>query len=124
MKIKRIESRSWTKGPPDSLTGAVRIRPLFDAPEPARVRGARVEFEPGARRAWHKHPLDQTFVTSGVGWAQREPGSVEESRPRDVVGFAPNEKQWHGSGAARTLNTRCHPGNPRWQHRRMAAGRH
>lgn len=98
MEIKRIESQSSSKGSPDWFTGAVRIQPLFDAPEPARVRGASVKFEPGARTAWHRHPLGQTLiVTSGVGWAQREGGPVEEIRPGDVVWFAPNEKHWHGA---------------------------
>lgn len=104
MEIKRIESQSSSKGSPDWFTGAVRIQPLFDAPEPARVRGASVKFEPGARTAWHKHPLGQTLmVTSGLGWAQREGGSVEEIRPGDVVWFAPNEKHWHGATPTKAL---------------------
>ena len=71
---------------------------IFEAPEPARVRGASVTFEPGARTAWHTHPLGQTLiVTSGLGWAQREGGPIEEIRPGDVVWFAPNEKHWHGA---------------------------
>ena len=76
----------------------MRIDPLFEATEPARVRGASVTFEPGARTAWHTHPLGQTLiVTSGLGWAQREGGPIEEIRPGDVVWFSPNEKHWHGA---------------------------
>jgi quercetin dioxygenase-like cupin family protein len=98
MEIKRVGSQSSTKGPADWFTGNVRIDPLFEAAEPARVRGVSVMFEPGARTAWHTHPLGQMLiVTSGVGWAQREGRSVEEIRPGDVVWFAPNEKHWHGA---------------------------
>ena len=98
MDIKRIGSQSSTSGPTDWFTGSVRIQPLFEAPEPARVRGASVTFAPGARTAWHTHPLGQTLiVTSGLGWAQREGGPIEEIRPGDVVWFAPNEKHWHGA---------------------------
>ena len=76
----------------------MRIDPLFEAPEPARVRGASVTFEPGARTAWHTHPLGQTLiVTAGCGWAQREGSPIEEIRPGDVVWFPPNEKHWHGA---------------------------
>ena len=75
-----------------------RIDPLFEAPEPARVRGASVTFEPGARTAWHTHPLGQTLiVTAGCGWARREGGPIEEIRPGDVIWFSPNEKHWHGA---------------------------
>src|ERR1044072_8342154 len=98
MEIKRGGSQASTKGPGDWFTGTVRIDPLFEAPEPARVRGASITFEPGARTAWHKHPLGQTLiVTSGLGWAQCEGGPIEEIRPGDVVWFAPNEKHWHGA---------------------------
>ena len=98
MEIKRSGSQSSTRGPADWFTGSVRIDPLFEAPGPARVRGACVTFEPGARTAWHMHPLGQTLiVTSGVGWAQRDGGRTEEIRPGDVVWFAPNEKHWHGA---------------------------
>jgi quercetin dioxygenase-like cupin family protein len=98
MEIKRVGSQSSTKGPTDWFTGAVRIDPLFEAPEPARVRGASVTFEPGARTAWHTHPLGQTLiVTAGLGWAQCEGGPIEEIRPGDVVWFAPTEKHWHGA---------------------------
>jgi len=98
MEIKRVGTQSFAKGPADWFTGTVRIDPLFEAPEPARVRGASVTFEPGARTAWHTHPLGQTLiVTSGLGWAQRWGGPVEEIRSGDVVWFPPNEKHWHGA---------------------------
>ena len=72
--------------------------PLFQAPDPARVRGALVTFEPGAHTAWHTHPLGQTLIVmSGCGWVQREGGPVEEIRPGDVVWFPPDEKHWHGA---------------------------
>ena len=89
MEITRAESKPSAKGPADWFTGTVRIDPLFTAPAPARVGGAAVTFEPGARTAWHTHPLGQTLiVTSGVGWVQRESGPVEEIRPGDVVWFS------------------------------------
>ena len=100
MEIKRGGSRPSGKGPADYFTGAVRIDPLFEAPDPARVRGASVTFEPGARTAWHTHPLGQTLiVTAGLGWAQRWGGPIAEIRPGDVVWFAPSEKHWHGATA-------------------------
>jgi len=124
MEIKRIGSQRSGEGPADWFTGRVRIEPLFEAREyvvaggrridreaageaasdraitsqPADVRGASVTFEPGARTAWHTHPLGQTLVvTSGLGWAQRWGGPTEEIRAGDVVWFAPNEKHWHGA---------------------------
>jgi quercetin dioxygenase-like cupin family protein len=98
MEIKHIGSQPAGKGPAEYFTGAVRIDPLFQAPEPARTAGASVTFEPGARTAWHTHPLGQTLiVTSGVGWVQRWGGTVEEIRPGDVVWFPPGEKHWHGA---------------------------
>jgi quercetin dioxygenase-like cupin family protein len=98
MDIKRSGSRAPAKGPAEYFTGAVRIDPLFEAAEPARVRGASVTFEPGARTAWHTHPLGQTLiVTSGIGWAQRWGGPIEEIRPGDVIWFPPGEKHWHGA---------------------------
>ena len=98
MEIKRSGSQPSGKGPADYFTGAVRIDPLFQAPDPARVRGASVTFEPGARTAWHTHPLGQTLiVTSGRGWAQAWGGPVEEIHPGDVVWFRPGEKHWHGA---------------------------
>jgi quercetin dioxygenase-like cupin family protein len=98
MEIKRVESQISTNGRSEWFTGGVRIQPLFEAPEPARLRGAKVTFEPGARTAWHAHPLGQTLiVTSGLGWAQRDGGVIEEIRPGDVVWFSPNERHWHGA---------------------------
>ncbi|MGH7980379.1 MAG: (R)-mandelonitrile lyase [Limisphaerales bacterium] len=101
MEIKRIGSQSSNKGPTDWFTGAVRIDPLFQAPSPARVSSASVTFEPGARTAWHTHPLGQTLiVTAGCGWAQRQGGAVEEIHPGDVIWFSPGEKHWHGASPA------------------------
>src|SRR5512141_1200375 len=104
MDIKRSGSQPSGKGDAEHFTGSVRIDPLFTAPEPARVAGAQVTFEPGARTAWHTHPLGQTLiVTFGLGWAQREGGSVEEIRPGDVVWFPPGEKHWHGASPATAM---------------------
>jgi quercetin dioxygenase-like cupin family protein len=104
MEIKRNGSRPSGKGPAAYFTGTVRIDPLFEVPEPARGRGASVTFEPGARTAWHTHPLGQTLiVTSGLGRAQRWGGEIEEIRPGDVVWFAPNEKHWHGAAPATAM---------------------
>jgi quercetin dioxygenase-like cupin family protein len=104
MEIKRNGSQPSGRGPAEWFTGSVRIDPLFQAPDPARVAGARVTFEPGARTAWHTHPLGQTLiVTSGLGWAQREGGPVEEIRPGDVVWFPPGEKHWHGATATTAM---------------------
>jgi quercetin dioxygenase-like cupin family protein len=98
MEIKRNGSRPSAKGAADYFTGAVRIDPLFQAPDPARAAGASVSFEPGARTAWHTHPLGQTLIiTTGVGWVQRQGGPIEEVRPGDVVWFPPGEKHWHGA---------------------------
>jgi quercetin dioxygenase-like cupin family protein len=98
MEIKRNGSQPPRKGPAEYFTGTVRIDPLFQAPEPARAGGGAVTFEPGARTAWHTHPLGQTLiVTAGVGWVQREGGPVEEIRPGDVVWFPPGLKHWHGA---------------------------
>jgi quercetin dioxygenase-like cupin family protein len=100
MDITHSGAHPSTPGPADWFTGRVRIDPLFNAPDPARVAGASVTFEPGARTAWHTHPLGQTLiVTAGLGWAQREGGPVEEIRPGDVVWFAPGERHWHGASA-------------------------
>ena len=97
MEIKRNGSQPSVTGPSEWFTGTVRIDPLFQAPDPALVQGASVTFEPGARTAWHTHPLGQTLiVTTGCGWAQREGAPVEEIRPGDVVWFPPGEKHWHG----------------------------
>ncbi len=98
MEIKRNGSQPSNKGPADWFTGTVRIDPLIQAGAPARVAGASVTFEPGARTAWHTHPLGQTLiVTAGCGRAQRWGGPVEEIRPGDVIWFPPGEKHWHGA---------------------------
>ena len=98
MEITRKGTQQPRKGPADWFTGNVKIEPLFEAPDPARVRGASVTFEPGARTAWHTHPLGQTLIViSGVGRAQSEGGRMEEIRTGDVVWFGPNEKHWHGA---------------------------
>ena len=99
MEIKRVGSTASGKGPADWFTGNVRIDALMQAPAPARVVAACVTFEPGARTAWHTHPLGQTLiVTAGCGRAQREGGPIEEIRPGDVVWIPPGEKHWHGAG--------------------------
>jgi quercetin dioxygenase-like cupin family protein len=98
MDIKRAGSQPSARGPEEWFTGTVRIDPLFQANDPARAAGNGVTFEPGARTAWHTHPLGQTLiVTAGFGWVQREGGPVEVIRPGDVVWFAPGEKHWHGA---------------------------
>ena len=98
MEIKRSGSQPSGKGPAEYFTGTVRIDPLFQALDPARALGASVTFEPGARTAWHTHPLGQTLiVVSGCGWAQHEGGLIEEIRPGDVVWFPPDERHWHGA---------------------------
>ena len=98
MDIKQAGSEPSARGPADWFTGNVRIDPLFQASHPARVAGASVTFEPGARTAWHTHPLAQTLiVTAGGGWVQREGGPVEVIRPGDVVWFPPGEKHWDGA---------------------------
>lgn len=98
MDITRAGSQPSAKGPADWFTGTVRIDPLFQAQAPARAAGVAVTFEPGARTAWHTHPLGQTLIViSGAGGAQRWGGVIEEIRPGDVVSFAPGEKHWHGA---------------------------
>jgi quercetin dioxygenase-like cupin family protein len=98
MEIKRSGSEPSGKGPADWFTGSVRIDRVMDAQDPARVMTATVTFEPGARTAWHTHPLGQTLiVTSGAGRAQRWGGPIEDIRPGDIVWFAPGEKHWHGA---------------------------
>jgi quercetin dioxygenase-like cupin family protein len=102
--ITRAGSQPSSVGPADWFTGTVRIDPLFTAPAPARAAAATVTFEPGARTAWHTHPLGQTLVvTEGRGWAQRWGGPVEEIRPGDVVWFPPGEKHWHGATATTAM---------------------
>ncbi len=98
MEIRRSGSQPSGRGPEEYFTGHVRIDPLFEAPDPARVRVVRVTFEPGARTAWHVHPLGQILiVTEGCGWVQRADGPKVEIRPGDVVWIAPGEKHWHGA---------------------------
>jgi len=98
MKISRLGSHSSARGAAEYFTGTITIDTLFAAPPPARVRGTSLTFQPGARSAWHTHPLGQMLiVTSGVGWAQSWGGPVEEMRPGDVIWFAPGEKHWHGA---------------------------
>jgi quercetin dioxygenase-like cupin family protein len=98
MDIKRAGSQASAKGNADWFTGTVRIDPLFQAPAPARVAAAKVTFEPGARTAWHTHPLGQTLiVVDGFGLVQRDGGSIEDIRPGDIVWFPPGEKHWHGA---------------------------
>lgn len=105
MNIARNGSQPSGKGPADWFTGTVRIDPIINAPEPARVASALVTFEPGARTAWHTPPLGQPLVVvSGLGWAQREGGTREEIRPGDVVWFAPGEKHWHGATDTKAMS--------------------
>jgi quercetin dioxygenase-like cupin family protein len=104
MDIKRSGSQPSSKGPADWFTGTVRIDSPFKGSDPARVTGAIVTFEPGARTAWHTHPLGQTLlVTAGCGWAQRWGGPIEEIRSGDVIWFPPGEKHWHGATAATAI---------------------
>ena len=104
MEIKKSGSQASGKGPGEWFTGTVRIDPLFKAEAPARVTGVSVTFEPGARTAWHTHPLGQTLiVTAGCGRAARWGGPVEEIRPGDVVWFAPGEKHWHGAASTTAM---------------------
>ena len=104
MEIKRGGSQASSIGPADWFTGSVRIDPLFSLAEPARAAAASVTFEPGARTAWHTHPLGQRLiVTYGCGWVQREGGRVAEIRPGDVVWFEPGEKHWHGATATTAM---------------------
>jgi quercetin dioxygenase-like cupin family protein len=104
MEIKRNGLQPSMQGPEEWFTGTVRIDPLFAPTEPARVGGASVTFEPGARTAWHTHPLGQTLiVTAGCGRVQREGGPIEEIHPGDVVQFAPGEKHWHGAASTTSV---------------------
>jgi quercetin dioxygenase-like cupin family protein len=98
MDIKRIGSQPSQNGAADHYTGAVRVDPMFQPGEPARASGASITFEPGARTAWHVHPLGQTLiVTAGSGFVQRWGGPIEPIHPGDVVWIAPSEKHWHGA---------------------------
>ena len=104
MDIKRSGSQPSNKGSAEYFTGIVRIDPLFQVKEPARAVGASVTFEPGARTAWHTHPLGQTLiVTAGCGWVQRDGGPMEEVHPGDVIWFPPGEKHWHGATATTAM---------------------
>src|SRR6476620_8276739 len=104
MEIRRSGSVPSGKGPAEYFTGAVRIDRLFEAPDPARVVGASVTFEPGARTAWHTHPLGQTLIVmAGAGRAQRWGDPIEDIRPGDVVWFAPGEKHWHGASTTTAM---------------------
>jgi len=104
MDIKRSGSQPSAKGQPEYFTGTVRIDPLFQAPDPARVVGASVTFEPGARTAWHTHPLGQTLiVTAGSGLVQSWGGPIREIWPGDVVWIPPGEKHWHGAKATTAM---------------------
>jgi quercetin dioxygenase-like cupin family protein len=105
MEIKRSGTQPSGKGPAEYFTGSVRIDPLFSPPDPARVSMAHVTFEPGARTAWHTHPLGQTLiVTSGCGRVQREGGSIEEIRAGDVAWFSAGEKHWHGASLTTAMS--------------------
>jgi len=104
MEITRIGSQPSGKGTEDWFTGSVRIDPLFQPNEHRRAAAATVTFEPGARTAWHTHPLGQTLIViAGVGWVQKEGGPVEEIQPGDVVWFAANEKHWHGATSTQAM---------------------
>ncbi len=105
MEIRRAGSQASIPGPAEWFTGVVRIDPLFlSANAPSRVTGASVTFEPGARTAWHTHPVGQILiVTAGCGRVQREGGPVEEIRPGDIVWFPPNEKHWHGASPTTSM---------------------
>lgn len=104
MKITRGNSQASRKGPAEYFTGTVRVDLPFSAPPPARVSGGTVTFEPGARTAWHTHPLGQTIIiTAGCGWVQVEGGSKEEVRPRDIVWFPPSTRHWHGATATQGM---------------------
>jgi quercetin dioxygenase-like cupin family protein len=105
MDIKRSGSQPSAKGPADYFTGSVRVDAPFKGSEPARIGGATVTFEAGARTAWHTHPLGQTLIVlSGAGLVQREGGPIEEIRPGDIVWFEPGEKHWHGATPATAMS--------------------
>jgi quercetin dioxygenase-like cupin family protein len=104
LEIKRVGTQASGKGPADWSTGTARVDPLFQAPDPALVSGASATFEPGARTAWHTHPLGQTLIlTAGAGCVQLEGGPVQDIHPGDVVWFAPGEKHWHGAAATTAM---------------------
>ena len=119
-RSQRSGSQPSRKGPAEYFTGAVRVDPLFQAPDPARVSGGSVTFEPGARTAWHTHPLGQTLiVTAGFGWVQREGGPIEEVRPGDVVWFPPGLKHWHGATPTTAMTHIAIHGSAERQERRL-----
>ncbi|MBR1197234.1 cupin domain-containing protein [Bradyrhizobium sp. AUGA SZCCT0240] len=98
MRIERNGSRPSTRGAQDYFSGSVRVEPVFQVGDPMRLNAGSVTFEPGARTAWHTHPLGQTLIiTAGLGWVQIEGSPIEEVRPGDVVWFPPGEKHWHGA---------------------------
>lgn len=104
MEIRRAGSQASTKGSGEWFTGTVRLDPIIQAPAPARVQSASVTFEPGARTAWHTHPLGQTLIVmAGAGLAQRWGGPVEDIRPGDVIWIPPGEKHWHGAAATTAM---------------------
>jgi quercetin dioxygenase-like cupin family protein len=104
MHITRAGSQPSRKGPSENFTGEVRVDPVFPVREPGRASAGHVTFEPGARSAWHTHPLGQTLIiTSGLGWVQREGGPIEEVRPGDVIWFPPGLKHWHGAAPATAM---------------------
>ena len=104
MNITRIGTQPSAKGPAEWFSGTVRIDTLFQLQAPARAVGASVTFEPGARTAWHTHPLGQILlITAGCGWVQRDGGPVEEVHPGDVVWFSPGERHWHGATATTSM---------------------
>jgi quercetin dioxygenase-like cupin family protein len=105
MEITKTGSKPSAKGPEDWFTGSVRIDPLFDANESRRAAAASVTFGPGARTAWHTHPLGQTLiVTAGAGWIQKDGGPIEEVHSGDVVWFEPDEKHWHGATPTNSMS--------------------
>src|SRR5213594_1547721 len=102
--ITRSDSQSSRRGPTENFTGSVRIDPLFNANPPSRTSGGRVTFEPGARTAWHSHPLGQTLiVTAGTGWVQQWGGQIEEMRQGDMVWIPPGVKHWHGATTSASM---------------------
>ena len=105
MQITKIGSQPSGKGPDDWFTGAVRIDPLFNPNHSRRAAAALVTFEPGARTAWHTHPLGQTLIiVSGIGWVQHQGGAIEEVHPGDIIWFEANEKHWHGATATNGMS--------------------
>ena len=105
MEITRVGSKPSAKGPEDWFTGSVRIDTLFNPNDARRAASAMVTFEPGARTAWHTHPLGQTLIiTTGIGWVQKENDKIEEVHPGDIVWFEPNEKHWHGATATNGMS--------------------